>query len=111
MLSISLLINSASAQNYGALGGKHSLGRPTVSPYLNLQMADQFGIQGGYQTLVKPFFDSRKAANANSGAISRLQNQVGAISSGGGGGGGGGIGPGAASSHFMNFSHYYNGVR
>jgi hypothetical protein len=108
LLAVAVLFSSARAQNYASLGGKHSLGSPTVSPYLNLQTADQFGIVGGYQTLVKPFFEARKASNANSNAISRLQNQVGSI---GGGGGGGGSGAGPAANHFMNFSHYYTGVR
>ncbi len=61
--------------------------RPTTSPYLNLVAVDNFGIAGGYQTLVRPFVDSRKAINANSAAISRLQS-----------------GGGSAAGYYMNYS-------
>jgi hypothetical protein len=101
-LSVLLLFSApAHAQTaLGALGQKHSLGGPTVSPYLNLLTVDNFGIAAGYQTLVKPFVDGRKATNANSADIARLQNQVSRGGSRGGGGGGGG--------YFMNYSHYYS---
>jgi hypothetical protein len=100
LVAISLFSGKAQAQNLGtnmSRGTSHSIGSPTVSPYLNLLTSDAFGnvgIGGGYQTLVKPLVDSRKAINANSAAISRLAS-----------GGGGGAGPGAA--HFRNYSHYY----
>ena len=89
LVAASLVASQAHAQTYGggiSRGSSHSVGSPTVSPYLNLLAADAFGnvgIGGGYQTLVKPLVDGRKAINSNSAAISRLQ-------SGGGGGGGGG---------------------
>jgi len=107
LVAASLVAGQVQAQNFGgglSRGTSHSVGSPTVSPYLNLLAADAFGnvgIGGGYQTMVKPLVDSRKAINANSAAISRLQ-------SGGGGGGGGGQG-GAAK--FLNYSHYYPGAR
>ena len=81
-----------------------SLGRPTVSPYLNLVTADalgQAGIGGGYQTLVRPFVDQRRAINANAAAVSQLQGQM---SRGGGTGA-----PVGTSGRFMNYSHYYGG--
>jgi hypothetical protein len=73
---------------------------------VNLGLADglgQLGIAGGYQTLVRPFTDSRLATNANASAISRLQTQVGT------GGGGSGIRPTGAG-WYMNYSHYYPGL-
>ncbi len=102
LVAVSLFSGHAQAQTYGggfARGSSHSFGSPTVSPYLNLQTVDQFGISAGYQTLVKPFVDGRKASNANSAAISRLQSQVGS-------GGGGGSGR-PQSGYYMNYSHYY----
>ncbi len=84
--------------------------RPSVSPYLNLLIPDQFGIPGGnpgqFQTLVEPFIDGRNAALSNRSALNRLQNQVNA---------GAGAGPSSGSagfhSRFMNYSHYYSGIR
>ena len=101
LLTVSLFSGHVQAQTFGggfAKGGNHSLGSPTTSPYLNLLTVDNFGIAGGYQTLVKPFVDGRKAINANSAAISRMQ-------SGGGGGAFGGGRPQAG--YFMNYMHYY----
>jgi hypothetical protein len=103
LMAALLATSQAHAQTYGsgfARGSSHSVGSPTVSPYLNLLTADAFGnvgIGGGYQTLVKPFVDSRKAINANSSAISRLAS----------GGGGGRGGQSRGGTHFMNYSHYY----
>ncbi len=108
LLGVSFFSGRADAQVFapGAGGGSHSVGRPTVSPYTNLPLADglaQLGIPGGYQTLVRPFIDGRRAANANSAAISRLQSQIaaGAVS-----GGGRPAGPG----FYLNYSHYYPGM-
>ena len=86
--------------------------RPSVSPYLNLLIPDQFGVPGGnpgqYQTMVEPFIEGRKATQANTSALNRLNSQVNSGVRGGGGGGGGG---GSYLSHFMNYSHYYSGIR
>ncbi len=76
---------------------------------MNLVTADalgQAGIGGGYQTLVRPFVDQRRAINANSAAVSQLQGQMARGGGGAYGGGGGGAG-GGASGRFMNYSHYY----
>jgi hypothetical protein len=87
--------------------------RPSVSPYLNLLIPDQFGIPGGnpgqYQTLVEPFVEGRKAAQNNQNQLNRLNAQV----NGGarGGGGGGSFGAGGYHSRYMNYSHYYSGIR
>jgi hypothetical protein len=100
LIGLSLAASTASAQMYGG----RSLGRPTVSPYLNLVTADalgQAGIGGGYQTLVRPFVDQRRAINANAAAVSQLQGQM---SRGGGSGAGAAVG---TAGRFMNYSHYY----
>jgi hypothetical protein len=99
LAGLSLISSQANAQMYGA----GPLGRPRVSPYTNMVFADalgQVGIGGGYQTLVRPFVDGRRATDANSADIARLQGQMAA-----GAGGRGGYG----ASRFMNFSHYYQG--
>ncbi len=83
--------------------------RPSVSPYLNLLIPDQFGVPGGnpgqYQTLVEPLIQGRQATQANANALGRLNAQVNGRSGRGGGGGGGYTG------RFMNYSHYYTGIR
>jgi hypothetical protein len=100
LMATSLFAGQAHAQRGGSA---HGIGSPTVSPYLNLLAADAFGnvgIGGGYQTLVKPLVDGRKAINANSAAISRLAS--------GGGAGAARAAPGG--NHFMNYSHFYPGA-
>jgi hypothetical protein len=83
--------------------------RPNVSPYLNLLIPDQFGVPGGnpgqYQTLVEPFIQGRQAQQANANALGRLNAQVNGRGRGGGSGGGSNVG------RFMNYSHYYSGIR
>jgi hypothetical protein len=106
LVAISLLSSQGHTQGPG-----YSARRPTVSPYLNLVTSDalgQLGFPGGYQTLVKPFVEGRRASNANSAAISRLESQI-YGGNGGGGGGGNGGGSGQAA-RFMNYSHYYSGM-
>ncbi len=93
----------------GSAAAQDPFRRPSVSPYLNLLIPDQFGIPGGnpgqYQTLVEPFIEGRQAAMANRAGINRLQNQV---NNGGARGGGGSAGFHA---RYMNYSHYYSGIR
>jgi hypothetical protein len=109
-MAVSLLSSQAHAQamGFGAGGRGHAFARPTVSPYLNLIASDALsqtvGTSGGYQTLVRPFVDARRANNANAAAISQLQQAQGARGVGGGGGGGRGAGA------HMNYSHYYPGM-
>ena len=94
----------AQAMGFGSAARGHSLGRPSVSPYLNLiasdALAQTVGTAGGYQTLVRPFVDSRRAINANASAISQLQAQ-GAYGVAGG--------RSKAGAH-LNYSHYYPGM-
>jgi hypothetical protein len=71
---------------------------------LNLLTVDNFGIAAGYQTLVRPFVDGRRASSANAGGINRLQSQ---IAGGGGGGGGAASFGGGRDKYHMNYSHYY----
>jgi hypothetical protein len=105
LLAVAVLSGQVHAQAMGYGGGMrgHGVGRPTVSPYLNLIASDvlsqSVGTAGGYQTLVKPFVDGRKAINANSAAISQMAAQSAY----------GGYGASAASkgAGFMNYSHYY----
>jgi hypothetical protein len=84
---------------YGSSARGHSVGRPTVSPYLNLVMSDALsqsvGTAGGYQTMVKPLVDSRRAINANSAAISQLEAY--------------GVVPRSKTQagSYRNYSHYY----
>jgi hypothetical protein len=107
--AVSLFSGQAEAQmlgtGYGA--GRHAVGRPTVSPYLNLIASDAlnqtFGFSGGYQTMVRPAVDGRRAINANAAAIAQLQAASSAY------GVAGGSQPGRAGV-FMNYSHYYPGA-
>jgi hypothetical protein len=109
VMAVLLLSGQAHAQamGFGAGGRGHSLGRPTVSPYLNLITSDVLsqtvGTAGGYQTLVRPFVEGRRAVNANAAAISQLQQAQGAYGAARGGGSSG------AGMH-MNYSHYYPGM-
>ena len=108
LMAVSLLSGQAHAQamGFGAGGRGHAFGRPTVSPYLNLVVSDALsqsvGTAGGYQTLVRPFVDGRRAINSNAAAISQLQQAQGARGAAGGGGGRAGT--------YMNYSHYYPGI-
>jgi hypothetical protein len=56
--------------------GAGGVGRPAVSPYVNLQTADALGMVGGYQTLVQPFVQQRLVNNTQVASIQRLQRQV-----------------------------------
>jgi len=93
----------AQAMGYGSSARGHSVGRPTVSPYLNLVMSDALsqtvGTAGGYQTMVKPLVDSRRAINANSAAISQLEQAQSVY----------GVVPRSKNQAgvYRNYSHYY----
>jgi hypothetical protein len=56
--------------------GAGGVGRPAVSPYVNLTTADELGMIGGYQTLVQPFVQQRMVNNTQTASIQRLQRQV-----------------------------------
>jgi hypothetical protein len=56
--------------------GAGGVGRPAVSPYMNLQVADALGMAGAYQTLVQPFVFQRQVSNTQQASIQKLQQQV-----------------------------------
>src|SRR5271156_1504817 len=56
--------------------GAGGVGRPAVSPYMNLQVADALGMAGAYQTLVQPFVQQQLTNNGQTASIQRLQRQV-----------------------------------
>jgi hypothetical protein len=74
---------------YPAMGqpeaiGAGGVGRPAVSPYSNLILADglaQLGVGGGYQTLVQPLVQQRMVNNAQMASMQRLQRQVNTVES------------------------------
>jgi len=107
-LAIAVLVGLVGSCASSPASAQDPFRRPSVSPYLNLLIPDQFGIPGGnpgqYQTLVEPFIDGRNAAMANRAGINRLQNQVNAGARGGGGSAG-------FHARYMNYSHYYSGIR
>ncbi len=95
---------AASAHAQRPRGSSDNPVGPTVSPYLNLLGADQFGITN-YQSLVRPLVDQGNAINRQAGSINRLQQQVG--QGAGRGNGQGGIQGTGHATFFMNYSHYY----
>jgi hypothetical protein len=56
--------------------GAGGVGRPAVSPYANLYVADAIGMSGAYQTLVQPFVQQRQVNNSQMASMQRLQRQV-----------------------------------
>ena len=77
-----LMAASAHAQQRLPRGSSDNPVGPTVSPYLNLLGADQFGITN-YQSLVRPLVDQGNAINRQAGSINRLQQQIGQGAGGG----------------------------
>ncbi|HTU25171.1 MAG TPA: hypothetical protein VMF30_07225 [Pirellulales bacterium] len=56
--------------------GAGGVGRPSLSPYTNLYIADAIGMSGAYQTLVQPFTQQYQLNNVQRASIQRLQQQV-----------------------------------
>jgi hypothetical protein len=56
--------------------GAGGVGRPAVSPYANLYVADAIGMSGAYQTLVQPFVQQHQVNNSQMASIQRLQRQA-----------------------------------
>ena len=103
-----IVLASADAALAQYTGRSDSPYGPTTSPYLNLlQNNNQFNPVSTYNTLVKPIVDQNNAINRQGSNLNRLQGQVnsGASASSGGGNATG------HSSFFMNYSHFYRGVR
>ncbi len=59
--------------------GAGGVGRPMVSPYMNLALTDAIGFPGGYQTLVQPFVHQNQVNNTQTGRIRSLQQQVSSV--------------------------------
>lgn len=100
--------NSASAQFINP-GLNYINSRPTVSPYLNLLNNNSLGFPN-YQTLVRPEIDARDAIVRQGASLQQLQQQFRESS-----GGGRQYAPGQSrtghGSRYMNYSHYYSGIR
>ncbi len=94
------------AQNYNGLNSP-TYTAPAVSPYLNLGV-NQNGLSN-YQTLVKPMMDEQDSLQRQSANLQRLQRQVrdsqGRRDSSGSNDGR------QPQARFMNYSHYYGGIR
>ncbi len=61
--------------------GAGGVGRPSVSPYTNLYLADAIGMSGAYQTMVQPFVQQQQVNNGQTARIQRLQSQVSTVES------------------------------
>jgi hypothetical protein len=92
------------AAQYGVGGYGVNYG-DTVSPYLNLLSAGNGAGLGTQQNLVDSLINNKQANINTAAGINQLQNQI------NGGGRGGGRGNPSMSRHFMNYSHYYIGIR
>jgi hypothetical protein len=94
------------AQNYNGLNSP-TYTPPAVSPYLNLGV-NANGLSN-YQTLVKPMMDEQDSLQRQSANLQKLQRQVrdsqGRRDSSGNNDGR------QPQSRFMNYSHYYGGIR
>jgi hypothetical protein len=98
--------SSARAQLPG--GHSDNPNGPTVSPYMNLlQNNNQLNGLPTYQSLVKPLVDQQNAIQRQGNSLQRLQQQV----SSGASPNGGGSGATGHATRFMNYSHFYTGIR
>jgi hypothetical protein len=82
-------------------------GRPTVSPYLNLDVTRD-GLSN-YPTLVRPLIEDQNAIMQQTAHIQRLEQQLRRAQGGAGAGrnGAGGNSTAASGPRFLNLSHYY----
>jgi hypothetical protein len=109
MLAVFAAPGLAFAQGWNGFGGhSDNPNGPTVSPYMNLlQNNNQLNSTPAYQSLVKPLVDQRNAIQRQGSGLQRLQQQV-----QGGGSGSGTTGGGTGhSTRFMNYSHFYTGIK
>ncbi len=103
LAALAFCSREASAQ-WGGVGGYGVSYGDMVSPYLNLLSQNSSAGFGAYQNLVQTFENDRNFNQRLQGNINQLQNQV----------NGGGVGRGSRTSygrHYMNYSHYYLGIR
>lgn len=102
-------LNGATARAQGGPSNLTYNPPPTVSPYLNL-----FNNPGGigvYQTLVKPFLNQNDINARQSQNVNQLQQELNQIRSSSGlgtTGTGGRIRPTGQAATYMNYSHYYS---
>jgi hypothetical protein len=108
-LSACLVCSSAMAQGFGAgAGNAPYYSRPTVSPYLNLAVPNQFGISS-YQTLVRPMLEQQAQASAQrqpsikNVPLNRTAESPATARPTG-------IRTAARSDRYMNYSHFYGGA-
>ena len=73
-----LLLTAASALAQGinpSAGSLSYYNRPTVSPYVNLSIRNQYGLSS-YQTLVRPMLEQQAAAERQVTPLGRLQSRA-----------------------------------
>ena len=99
---------SASAQNVGT-NGPQLYAAPVVSPYLNLAVMPN-GLSN-YQTLVQPMIEERDDLLRQSANLQRLQQQMNRNAAAGDTRGRDASGRSRQGVRFMDYSHYYGGLR
>jgi hypothetical protein len=103
-----LSIHSALGQGIGTSASTSPYySRPTVSPYLNLAVRNQFGISN-YQTLVRPMLE-QQAQNASQRQPSIKNAPLNRLAEPPTTGRPTGIRTAARSDRYMNYSHFYGG--
>jgi len=109
VLSGCLSFDSAFAQGIAIQAATSPIyNRPTVSPYLNLAVRNQFGISN-YQTLVRPMLEQQaQAASQRQPSIKNppLNRSVEPSATGRPTG----LRTAARSDRYMNYSHFYGGA-
>ena len=98
-----LTFSSREAAAQGGYGGYGVNYGDMVSPYLNLLSAGNGAGFGTQHNLVDSLNNNRQANLNNQAGINQLQNQL--------NGGGAGRRNSGTGRHFMNYSHYYIGIR
>jgi hypothetical protein len=97
------------AQGLNSGAGMSYYNRPTVSPYLNLSIRNEYGLTS-YQTLVRPMLEQQAAEQRSAVGSTKLRNRAAAIES-----------SGSRSTskmravpqtaRYMNYSHFYGGTK
>jgi hypothetical protein len=104
---------SASAQvsrnPAAAIFRRHTIGSPSVSPYLNLLNNNSSGTATPYQSLVRPQLEQQRVNQQQSRSIQGLQQNLQAQARANAGGAGIERGTGHPSV-FMDYLHYYPGL-
>ena len=109
VLSLVLLVGAVcQAQGLNPSGAGY-YSRPTVSPYVNLSIRNQYGL-ASYQTLVRPMLEQQAAEQRSTTGSPKLRNRTASIES-----------SGSRSTsqmravpqtaRYMNYSHFYGGTK